>query len=326
MKDGAGTKGKGGTVIMTSRATRSAGISVVSYVLPLAVLLAAVPAQAQTEPPEPSPAAAPAQAAQAPQAPQPGQAKTDVPSSAPEEAVPEDPTGGAYTSPTLLFVPAAAVPKWNARLIVSTELQGPSDVHAGFRPGLGAELGLPGGFTVGAGTNWVGGDVNATTNKTDFNLGLSPYFQARFHILGSADGMGWQLGTSVTYKFVGFEGDPGEAELGLSLQHRHRRYELGLQGAIGQDFGDSRNHDGEIHAYALVRVIPQLGLGAAGQVRIAIAPPADSTGSSYDAVGGAIASLTISRYQVGALGGASTIGLAQGQAGALGQLFASARF
>lgn len=155
------------------------------------------------------------------------QASADPPPAMPEAAPPvdmnrpppvEDPTGGAYTSPTLLFVPAAAVPKWNVRAIVSTELQGPSDVHAGFRPGLGAELGLPAGITLGAGTNWVGGDVNPTTNQTDFNLGLSPYFQARLHLYGNADGRGFQLGTSVTYKFVGFEGDPGEAELGVSAR------------------------------------------------------------------------------------------------------------
>ena len=64
----------------------------------------------------------------------------------------EDPTGGAYVTPTLLFVPAGAVPKWNVRAIASTEVQSPSDVHAGVRPGLGAEVGLPGGLTLGAGT------------------------------------------------------------------------------------------------------------------------------------------------------------------------------
>ena len=53
-------------------------------------------------------------------------------------------------------------------------------------------MGLPAGFTLGAGTNWVGGDIHATTNKTDFNLGLSPYFQARFHILGNANGQGFR--------------------------------------------------------------------------------------------------------------------------------------
>ena len=48
--------------------------------------------------------------------------------------------------------------------------------------------------------------------------------------------------------------------------------------------------------------------------------------TAYDVVGGAIASLTLGRYQVGGLFGVSTLGLNQGQAGALGQIFASARF
>ncbi len=241
----------------------------------------------------------------------------------------EDPTGGAYTTPTLLFVPAAAVPKWTVRAIVSTELQSPSDVHAGFRPGLGAELGLPAGITIAAGTNWVGGDINPSTGATDFSLGLSPYAQARIQIYGDADGRGLQLGTSAVYKFVGFAGDPGEIELALSAQYRQAFYELGLQGAIGQDFGDSNNHDGEIHAYALLRPIPQLGLGAAGQVRIAIAPqPNDPNGptSNYDVVGGALGSLTLGRYQLGLLAGVSSLGLDQGHLGALGQLFGTARF
>jgi hypothetical protein len=246
------------------------------------------------------------------------------PGTAAEEAV--DPTGGGYTSPTLLFTPAVAVPKWNVRVIASTELQSPSDVHAGFRPGLGGEVGLPAGFTLGAGTNWVGGDVNTTTNKTDFNLGLSPYVQGRFHILGDANGQGFQLGVSAVYKFVGFEGDPGETELGLSAQYRRSRYELGLQAVVGQDFGDVNHRDGEAHAYAVYRVIPQLALGAAGQARVALSHSANDPSSTYDVVGGGLASLTIDRYQVGALGGVSSIGLAQGQIGGLGQLFGTVRF
>jgi hypothetical protein len=248
---------------------------------------------------------------------------------APPEVAPVDPTGGGYTSPTLLFVPAVAVPTWKVRAILSSEVQGPSDVHAGFRPGIGAELGLPAGITVGAGTNWVGGDVNPTTGNTDFNLGLSPYLQARAHLYGDSSGRGFQLGTAAIYKFVGFEGDPGEIELAISAQYRQAHYELGLQGNLGQDFGDSNNHDGEIHAYALGRPIPQLGLGAAGQVRIAIAPQASDPNappSRYDVVGGGLASLTLGQYQLGALAGASSLGLDQGHFGALGQLFGTVRF
>jgi hypothetical protein len=246
-----------------------------------------------------------------------------------EERVPtSDPTGGAYTSPTLLFIPAGAVPVWNVRVTVLSEFQSPSESaaganpDAGIRPGLGLELGLPLGFTLGAGTDWVGGDVNVSGQK-DFNLGLSPFFQVRFHILGDSGGKGFQLGTSATYKFVGFEGDPGEVELALSGQYRADRFEAGLQAVIGKDFATT-DADAEAHAYALIRVVPELGLGVAGQVRDGIVIQPGET--AYDVIGGAIASLTLSRYQVGGLFGGSTIGLNQGQLGALGQLFASARF
>jgi hypothetical protein len=236
---------------------------------------------------------------------------------------PEDPTGGAYASPTLLFIPAAAVPKWNVRVILSSELQAPADVDAVVRPGVGAEIGLPAGFTLGAGTTWVGGDINPNTNKTDFNLGLSPYAQLRFNIIGRPDGRGFLLGVSTTYKFVGFEGDPGEEEFAVSAQYRQRYYELGLQGVIGKDFA-STSADGEVHAYAAVRPIPQLAIGAASQVRLGlVSQPGDP---SYDFVGGAIASLTLGRFQVGTLAGASTLGLQQSHLGGLGQLFGSARF
>jgi hypothetical protein len=249
---------------------------------------------------------------------------SDTTETALAERVPtHDPTGGAYTSPTLLFIPAGAVPVWNARATVSTELQSPSDVHAGFRPGFGMELGLPAGFTLAAGTNWVGGDINQNTGNTDFNLGISPFAQARLHLVGSADGRGFQLGSSVTYKFVGFEGDPGEMEFALSAQYRQSVFEVGLQGVFGKDFATT-DADAEVHVYALYRVIPQLGVGVAGQLRDGVVLQPGET--SYDLIGGGIASLTLGRYQIGALAGGSTIGLAQGQAGALGQLFANARF
>lgn len=248
---------------------------------------------------------------------------------------PVDPTGGAYTSPTQLFIPAAAVPKWNVRVILSSSFQScsascaqPSAADLAVQPGLGVELGLPAGFTIGAGSNWVGGDVNAA-NQPQFDLGISPYFQARLHIYGRPDGQGFQLGTSLTYKFVGFHGDPGEMELAVSAQYRHRRFEVGVQGVLGQDFADSSGHDGEIHTYAVVRVVPELALGAAGQVRISIAPPAATPGNpadNYDVVGGGIASLTLGRFQLGTLVGVNTIGLLQGDVGAYAQLFGTARF
>jgi len=238
-------------------------------------------------------------------------------------APPEDPTGGAYTSPTLLFIPAGAVPAWSARIILSTELQGPADVDATVRPGLGAELGLPAGFTLGAGTNWVGGDVDPDTGAKQFNLGLSPYAQLRFHITGAADGRGFQLGTSATYKFVGFQGDPGEMEWAISAQYRVRFFEVGVQGVLGKDFATT-DADSELHAYAVYRAVPQLALGGATQLRVAlVSQPGETT---YDVIGGAIASLTIGRWQIAGLVGESTVGLNQGQVGALGQIFGTALF
>jgi hypothetical protein len=257
-----------------------------------------------------------------------GASVSDVGGGSTERVPTSDPTGGAYTSPTLLFIPAGAVPAWNVRVTALSEFQSPyqsapgANPDSGIRPGLGLEVGLPLRFTVSAGTNWVGGDVNAS-GKTDFNLGLSPFFQARFQIYGDKSGQGLQLGTSLTYKFVGFEGDPGEMELAVSAMYRGTHAEAGLQAVMGKDFATT-DADAEAHAYAIYRVIPQLGLGVAGQVRDGVVIQPGET--AYDVVGGAIVSLTISRYQLGGLFGASTIGLNQGQFGALGQLFASARF
>jgi hypothetical protein len=240
----------------------------------------------------------------------------------------DDPTGGAYTSPTLLLTPAGAVPVWNVRITASSEFQGPSQssneptADASIRPGLGVELGLPLGITAAAGTNWVGGDVDENGAKK-FSLGLSPFFQARLHLYGDKGGQGLQLGTSVTYKFVGFDGDPGEMEIALSSQYRRSSWEAGLQAVGGKDFA-STDADVELHAYALYRVIPNLGLGAAAQGRYGVVT--EPGASRYDTMGGGLVSWTVERYQLGALIGWSTINLDQGHFGALGQLFASARF
>jgi hypothetical protein len=254
---------------------------------------------------------------------------------------PDDPTGGAYTTPTLLFIPAAAVPTWNVRVITSLDMQGPTphdhlatgscgaNSCVGFQPGIGGELGLPGGFTFGAGTNWVGGDT------VDVNGELSPYFQVRYHIFGHPNGRGFQLGASVTYKFVGFGSnqgmpgqDPGELEWAVSSQVRQRRYELGLQAVVGKDFATVAS-DGEVHAYALYRPIGQLGIGAASQLRIALVQPPGGPQPFGDVIAGGIGSLTLGRWQLGGLAGESTVGLASGstlKVGALGEVFATARF
>jgi hypothetical protein len=154
-------------------------------------------------------------------------------------------------------------------------------------------------------------------------MGLSPYLQGRLTLLGDDDGRGFQLGMAAIYKFVGFEGDPGETEVALSGQYRQRRFELGLQGVVGKDF-TSPDADTELHAYAVYRVIPELALGVAGQVRTALVlQPGENT---YDVASGAIASLTLGRWQVAGLLAETTGRVNQGQVAALGELFATARF
>jgi hypothetical protein len=254
-----------------------------------------------------------------------------------------DPTGGAYTTPTLLFIPAGAVPTWNARVIASLDVQGPTApdrlavgqaatksatplAAVGFQPGLGVELGLPIGFTFGAGTNWVGGDPSCGKGCGSPGDGLSPYFQLRYHILGDKAGQGWQLGASATYKFVGFQGDPGEMELAVSTQYRQRFFEVGLQAVIGKDFATT-DADAEFHTYVVGRPIPELALGGAFQGRYGIVSQPDE--AREDAVGGAIISATLGRWQIAALGGGSTIGLSDGthvRGGALGEVFGTVRF
>jgi hypothetical protein len=237
-----------------------------------------------------------------------------------------DVTGGASTTPTLLFIPAGALPVWNVKVVTALDVQGPTapdrlaiGQSLGFQPSVGGELGLPAGVTLGAGTAWVGGD----TSPTPASEGLSPYFQARYHIFGADSGRGFQMGTSLTYKFVGFQGDPGEMELAISTQYRQLHYELGLQAVVGKDFG-SADADTELHAYALYRVVPQLGLGGAAQVRAGLDVAPDE--SAYDVAGGAIASFTTATWQVACLGGVNTIGLEPGHVGGLAQVFGAARF
>lgn len=245
----------------------------------------------------------------------------------PSERVPTaDPTGGAYTSPTLLFTPAAALPRFNVRITTGVDLQTPSDAFYGVRPLLNAELGLPAGFTLAGGTSWVGGDTLRTAD------GFSPFAQVRYQLFGNRDGMGALGGVSLTYKRVGYRGGENELEASFSFQYRRPRFEFGAQGVFGQSLEEGEEHDLEARVYGAFRVIPQLALGLSAQVRGDIGQEEEGVGrarplgkNEFDVIGGAMASFTLGRWQAGALVGASTIGMNE-RAGFLGQLFGSARF
>ncbi|MFO0660958.1 MAG: hypothetical protein U0165_14170 [Polyangiaceae bacterium] len=249
--------------------------------------------------------------------------ETKPPSSEPEERF-SDRTGGAFVAPTLLFTPAAAVPAWTARVIGGAEIQPNSGVYDVARPLLSGEVGLGRGFTVGAGTRWVGGD-NATA--TD---GLTPFAQARYQLFGNTNGSGWVGGVSLTYKQIGFKGAEPELEGSFSIQHRAKMFEIGAQATVGQALKDGGEHDLEARLLALYRFIPELGIGAAGQIRGDIGEEEQEanrpTGKrDFDAVGGAIASATYGRWQLAALGGMSTLGL-RNKASPITQIFAGAQF
>lgn len=236
-----------------------------------------------------------------------------------------DPTGGAYTSPTPLFTPAAALPSLMPRLTVGADVQSAGRLDA-VRPFVNAELGLPAGFTVAAGTQWLGGDQSGANN-------LTPFAQVRYQIFGRADGMGLLGGAALTYKRVGYHGGENEVEASFSMQYRAQRFEAGVQGTFGQSLEAGGEHDLEARAYAAFRVVPSLALGVSGQVRGDIgeesaaieAERARLGRSEFDFIGGATASYTYQRWQFGALLGTSTLGLYE-QAAFLAQAQGQVRF
>jgi len=246
---------------------------------------------------------------------------------APDGRVPlSDPTGGAYTPPTSLFVPAAALPTLNVRMTVGADVQ-PAGSFDAVRPRLSAELGLGRGFTMAVGTSWFGGDRSSTLD------GLTPYAQVRYQLFGNRDGMGWQGGVALTGKRVGWHNGDPELEASFSLQYRARRWEVGAQGTLGQSLVDGAEHDVEARAFAAWRVTPSLAVGLAAQLRVDVGNESPQLEAmlrarglaEVDMIGGATASYTFDRWQVGALGGVSTIGLYE-SAGFIGQAFGSVRF
>lgn len=240
-----------------------------------------------------------------------------------------DPTGGAFIPPTTLFVPAAALPTLNVRVLTGVDLQ-PTGRFDPVRPMLGAELGLGRGFTVGAGTNWFGGDSSSALNN------LTPYAQLRYQILGSASGTGPFLGAALTYKRVGYQGGANEVEASVSFHYRQPRWEIGAQGTFGQSLESGDEHDVEARVFAALRPIPRLAVGVAAQVRGDVGNDATEGPAfvayrranginDFDALGGAIANFTIDRWQFGTLIGASSLGIYQ-SVGFLAQASGSVRF
>jgi hypothetical protein len=261
------------------------------------------------------------------------QTRTDAP---PPPSRFADPTGGAFTSPTTLFTSAAAVPTLDVRGIAGTapylrdgSYPRISDLH-----GVAQVLGR--GFTLGAGTTWFGGDSSNAFNN------INPYAQVRYQILGDASGTGPLLGASLTYKRIGYLGGENELEASVSFQYRRARFEAGVQGTFGQSLNNGSERDIEARVYAVGRPTPRLALGVAAQVRGDVGEECTTSDEAaceaeerarlmtmqraeFDLLGGAIASFTYERWQLGGLFGASTLGYYE-NVGLIAQAFGSVRF
>ena len=253
------------------------------------------------------------------------QASSDLP--ADHESNPADPTGGAYTTPTLLFIPAGALPAWNVRVITAVDVQGPTppdrlavgNGRSALDQAWEARIGLPAGFTLGAGTSWVGGhEPNAPERSRPVLIS-----RLAIHIRRSRRRARLSTGDVSDLQVCRVSGRSRRTGGRVLWPVPGKVLRGGLQPDYRKDFATT-DADGEIHAYALYRVIPQLGLGGAGQVRIGlVSQPGEIT---YDVVGGAMASLTMGVWQIAGLVGASTLGLNQGQVGGFGEAFATVRF
>jgi hypothetical protein len=236
-------------------------------------------------------------------------------------AVTDDAAGAAvWVAPTLLVTPAGAVPTYGARVTVGTDYASPRGAVDALRPVGAFEVGLGHGITVGAGTQWVGGDTGVGT------AGLSPYAQVRLQLFGATDGEGWVGGASVRYKQVGFGGGERETEASFATRYRRHHVEFGLEGVFGQSMKDAGEHDVEARAYGVVRPLSFLAVGLTGQARMSVGETdANSPARSWDLTGGGIASAIFGTLQLGVLGGATTMNLAA-DVGGTGQAFAAYRF
>lgn len=236
-----------------------------------------------------------------------------------------DPTGGAYTPPTPLFTAAAALPSLNLRARAGVEVQPASGAFAIARPILDLEVGLPAGFTLAAGTTFVGG-TQLVRREEEGVPGLGAYGQVRWQFLGRGRDTGLLGGVALTFKANGFRGGEPEAEASVSFQYRQRRFEAGVQGTYGHSLGEENESDIEARVYVAWRVLPYFALGLSGQMRgevgsetaeaarqarCAASPGSADCLADLDMIAGATASYTYERWQLGVLVGASTIGLAR---------------
>lgn len=139
---------------------------------------------------------------------------------APSSRVPmHDPTGGAYTSPSPLYTSAAALPSLNVRARAGVEVQPASGSLSAARPVFDIEVGLFAGFTLAAGTTWVGGSP-ASSGETEGVPGLGAYGQIRWQFLGRGRDVGLLGGAALSFKANGYRG--GEPELEASVNFRCR--------------------------------------------------------------------------------------------------------
>lgn len=255
----------------------------------------------------------------------------------------QDPTGGAYTPPTALFTPAAALPALNVRARAGVEVQPASGPFSMARPVLDLELGLPAGITLAAGTSWVGG-AQLARREEEGVPGLGAYGQVRWQFLGRGRDTGLLGGVSLSVKANGFRGGEPEAEASVSLHYRARRFEAGLQGTYGHSLGEEDESDVEARAFVAWRPLPQLALGLSGQLRAEVGsegaeaarqtrctanPGSADCLADLDVIAGATGSYTYERWQLGVLLGASSVGLARAdsfRAGFYSQVSGAVRF
>lgn len=234
-----------------------------------------------------------------------------------------DAYGGPWSAPTFTITPAGALPTGSVRAILGVEGQSRIQARDAIRPLFAVSAGLGRGFTIELGSRWLGGE-NRDVNSH------APHLLARWQIFGPRTGDGLTGSVALRFKWVGFTGREPELEASYTMQYRTRKFDLGGEAVFGFGLAEEER-DAELRAYAMGRVLRWLSVGVSGQARVDLSdedgdrPP--STGPGYDLRGGATASVTVDRYQVSMVAGASNYLLPTGTGiSPFGQLMVAARF